>query len=61
MLTLLRQEIAESHYDAGEVVRRLQHLEAGGAFFSSLVYPLLRAAPAAKVKGVMRERRGGGE
>lgn len=50
MLTLLRQEIAEVHYDAREVVRRLQHLEAHGAFFSSLVYPLLRATPPPKVK-----------
>ena len=54
MLTLLRQEIAEAHYDAGEVVRRLQHLEAGGAFFSSLVYPLLRATPPPKVKAAAR-------
>jgi len=54
MLTLLRQEIAEAHYDAGEVVRRLQHLEAGGAFFSSLVYPLLRATPPPKMKAAAR-------
>jgi hypothetical protein len=54
MLTLLRQEIAEAHYDAGEVVRRLQQFEAAGAFFSSLVYPLLRATPANRVKAVSR-------
>ena len=42
VLSLLRQEIAGGHYDRAEVARRLQQLEAGGAFFSSLVYPLLR-------------------
>jgi hypothetical protein len=56
MLTLLRQEIAEAHYDTGEVVRRLQQLEARGVFFSSLVYPLLRASPPPKAKAVARKR-----
>ena len=44
-LDLLRQEVARGHYDGVEVARRLQRLEADGAFFSSLVYTLLRLSP----------------
>jgi len=44
-LDLLRQEVARGHYDGVEVARRLQRLEADGAFFSSLVYSLLRLSP----------------
>ena len=48
VLRLVRQEVMQGHYDSGEIVRRLQRLETQGAFFSSLVYPLLRlAAPSA--------------
>ena len=42
MLELLQQEIARGHYDRVEVARRLQRLEADGAYFSSLVYSVLR-------------------
>jgi hypothetical protein len=45
VLVWLRAEIARGHYDRDEVTHRLQHLEAGGALFSSLVYPLLRSTP----------------
>lgn len=58
VVDLLRQEVADGHYDGTEVARRLQQLEAGGAFFSSLVYPLLRLSQAPKIKAPITSARG---
>jgi hypothetical protein len=44
MIGLLRQEVMQGHYDGSEIARRLQQLEAEGAFFSTLVYSTLRMA-----------------
>jgi hypothetical protein len=57
VLRLVRQEVMQGHYDSGEIVRRLQRLETQGAFFSSLVYPLLRLAAAAAGPAFLADRR----